>query len=145
MRCILLVIDGLGDKGHRCFEGRTPLQVASTPHLDCLADIGMNGIYHSYLQGTALPSELAHFLMFGYDIGQFPGRGLIEAVGEGITVNGGEVALLARIFSVSLDENRLILMQENPSVEREQCLALPAPFCAAAACMPVCAAKFHIK
>ena len=124
MRCVLLVLDGLGDKGHACFEGRTPLKVASTPNLDHLASLGMNGIYHSYFQGTAMPSELAHFLMFGYDIDEFPGRGLIEAVGEGITVNDGEVSLLARVFSVSLQDGVLVLKKENPTLDGKTCLIL---------------------
>ncbi|HDY70211.1 MAG TPA: phosphoglycerate mutase, partial [Nitrospirae bacterium] len=55
MRCILLVLDGLGDKGLPEFGGRTPLQVAETPNLDHTANIGMNGLYHSYLQGVAMP------------------------------------------------------------------------------------------
>jgi 2,3-bisphosphoglycerate-independent phosphoglycerate mutase len=124
MRCILLVLDGLGDKGHTCFEGRTPLKVAFTPNLDHLASLGMNGLYHSYYQGTAMPSELAHFLMFGYEINEFPGRGLIEAVGEGITVNDGEVSLLARIFSVNLKDDMLMLEKENPTLDRNSCRIL---------------------
>ncbi|MCK5188399.1 MAG: phosphoglycerate mutase, partial [Deltaproteobacteria bacterium] len=124
MRCILLILDGLGDKGHACFEGKTPLEVASTPNLDHLASLGMNGLYHSYFQGTAMPSELAHFLMFGYDINEFPGRGLIEAIGEGITVNDGELALLARIFSVSLQDGVLVLQKEDPKLDEETCRVL---------------------
>ena len=124
MRCILLILDGLGDKGHACFEGKTPLEVASTPNLDRLASLGMNGLYHSYFQGTAMPSELAHFLMFGYDIHEFPGRGLIEAIGEGITVNEGELALLARIFSVSVQDGELVLQKENPKLDEKTCRVL---------------------
>jgi len=124
MRCILLVLDGLGDKGHACFEGKTPLKVASTPNLDHLASLGMNGLYHSYFQGAAMPSELAHFIMFGYDIHEFPGRGLIEAVGEGVSVNDGEVALLARIFSVNLQDGMLMLQKENPLLDRKTCQIL---------------------
>ncbi len=124
MRCLLLILDGLGDKGHACFEGKTPLEVASTPNLDHLASLGMNGLYHSYFQGTAMPSELAHFLMFGYDINEFPGRGLIEAIGEGITVNDGELALLARIFSVSLQDGVLVLQKEDPKLDEETCRVL---------------------
>jgi 2,3-bisphosphoglycerate-independent phosphoglycerate mutase len=124
MRCILLILDGLGDKGHACFEGKTPLEVASTPNLDHLASLGMNGLYHSYLQGTAMPSELAHFLMFGYDINEFPGRGLIEALGEGITVNDGELALLARIFSVSLQDGVPVVQKENPKLDEKTCRIL---------------------
>jgi len=121
MRCILLILDGLGDKGHICFEGKTPLQIASTPNLDRLASLGMNGLYHSYLQGTAMSSELAHFLMFGYDIHEFPGRGLIEAIGEGVMVKDGEVSLLARIFSVNLQNGMLVLQKENPAVDSTHC------------------------
>ena len=124
MRCILLVLDGLGDKGHACFEGRTPLEVASTPNLDHLASLGMNGLYHSYYQGIAMPSELAHFLMFGYEIDEFPGRGLVEAVGEGITVNDEDVSLLARIFSVRLQDGMLMLEKEDPDLDRKSCRIL---------------------
>ena len=124
MRCILLVLDGLGDKGHTAFEGKTPLQIASTPNLDRLASLGMNGLYHSYLQGTAMPSELAHFLMFGYDIESFPGRGVIEAIGEDIPIERDEVALLARIFSVSLRDGELVLRKENPTLDDTTCQIL---------------------
>jgi 2,3-bisphosphoglycerate-independent phosphoglycerate mutase len=124
MRCIFLVLDGLGDKGHACFEGKTPLKVASTPNLDHLARLGMNGLYHAHLQGTALSSELAHFLMFGYDTSEFPGRGVIEAVGEGISVGEGEVAVLARIFSVSRKDDVLVVEKESPDLDRETCQIL---------------------
>ena len=124
MRCILLVLDGLADKGHIAFEGKTPLQIASTPNLDRLASLGMNGLYHSYLQGTALPSELAHFLMFGYDIESFPGRGVIEAIGENIPLERNEVALLARIFSVSHLNGELVLRKENPTLDDTTCESL---------------------
>jgi 2,3-bisphosphoglycerate-independent phosphoglycerate mutase len=124
MRCILLVLDGLGDKGLPCFEGKTPLQVAATPNLDRLAAIGMNGLYHSHLQGTALPSELAHFIMFGYDIEAFPGRGPVEAIGESIPLNSNEVALLARVFSCALEGGSLILKKENPVLDQKTCSTL---------------------
>ncbi len=124
MRCILLVLDGLGDKGHRCFGGKTPLQAAHTPNLDRLAALGMNGLYHSYLQGTALPSEIAHFLMFGYGLDEFPGRGLLEAMGEGIAISDGEVYVLARIFSVKRKKEMLVLQNESPVLDGKTCRML---------------------
>lgn len=124
MRCILLILDGLGDKGHASLQGKTPLQIASTPNLDRIAFLGMNGLYHSYLQGTAMPSELAHFLMFGYDMHEFPGRGLLEAIGEGISVDEGEVFILARIFSVKPQNDTLILQDENPALDDTTCRIL---------------------
>ena len=84
MRCILLLLDGRGDRSHPVLDGKTPLQSAHTPNLDKIAAIGMNGLFHTHLQGAALPSELAHFLMFGYRMEDFPGRGVVEALGEGL-------------------------------------------------------------
>lgn len=124
MRCILLLLDGLGDRSQPVLHGETPLQAAHTPNLDRIAALGMNGLFHSYLQGTALPSELAHFLMFGYRLAEFPGRGVVEALGEGIEVRDGDVALLARIFSATEEDGTLVLRHENPELDWQSCQVL---------------------
>ncbi len=124
MRCILLLLDGLGDRSHPILNNRTPLQAARTPNLDRIASIGMNGLFHAHLQGTSLPSELAHFLMFGYRLEEFPGRGAVEALGEGLDIREGDVALLSRIFSVTEEQGRLVLSHEDPKVDRESCRLL---------------------
>jgi 2,3-bisphosphoglycerate-independent phosphoglycerate mutase len=124
MRCILLILDGIGDKGHPAYDGRTPLQVADTPNLDYMAMVGMNGHYHSYLQGVAMSSELAHFLIFGYDLNEFPGRGYIQALGCGIELEDGDLALLARIFPVRQEDGMLILLNESPDLDEESCRIL---------------------
>jgi 2,3-bisphosphoglycerate-independent phosphoglycerate mutase len=123
-RCIFVILDGLGDHGHAVFGGQTPLMAACTPNLDRLAALGMNGFYHSYLQGVAMPSEIAHFLMFGYDLPDFPGRGYLEAAGEGIPMGPKDVALLGRIFCVREEEGQLVLEVEDPKVDAHTCLAL---------------------
>jgi 2,3-bisphosphoglycerate-independent phosphoglycerate mutase len=124
MRCILLILDGLGDRGHAAFGSQTPLQMASTPNLDKLAALGMTGLFHPWLLGTALPSEIAHFLLFGYDLEDFPGRGYIEALGENLPLGDTDVALLGRIFAVEQRRGQLILKEEDPKVEAATCLAL---------------------
>lgn len=124
MRCILLILDGLGDRGHAAFGGQTPLQMASTPNLDKLASLGMTGLLHPWLLGTALPSEMAHFLLFGYDLEDFPGRGYIEALGENLPLGDTDVALLGRIFAVQKKRGLFILTEEDPRVDQATCLAL---------------------
>jgi 2,3-bisphosphoglycerate-independent phosphoglycerate mutase len=124
MRCILLLLDGLGDRSHPILNGRTPLQAAHTPNLDRIASLGMTGLFHAHLQGTALPSELAHFLMFGYRMEEFPGRGVVEALGEGFDIREGDVALLARIFSVAEERGSLILSHEDPELDPDSCRIL---------------------
>ena len=100
------------------------MQVAHTPNLDHIAQLGMNGLYHSYLQGTAMPSELAHFLMFGYDMHEIPGRGLIEAIGYNIPISDGDVAVLARLFSVARENDMLVVQEEKPDIDGESCYTL---------------------
>lgn len=124
MRCILLLLDGLGDRSHPALNGKTPLQAAHTPNLDKIAAAGMNGLFHSHLQGAAMPSELAHFLMFGYSLEEFPGRGVVEALGEGIDLHEEDVALLARIFSVAGERSTLVLRHEDPDLDQESCRVL---------------------
>ncbi|MCG2722561.1 MAG: alkaline phosphatase family protein [Thermodesulfovibrionales bacterium] len=119
MRCILVILDGLGDRGQDCFEGRTPLYAAYTPHMDYLASIGMNGLYHSFHQGVPMSSETAHFLIFGYDKEEFPGRGYIEAMGAGIPVGERTVALLCHLCSVEERGDNLVLAYGCPELGNE--------------------------
>jgi 2,3-bisphosphoglycerate-independent phosphoglycerate mutase len=62
--------------------------------------------------------------MFGYDIETFPGRGPVEAIGESIALKSGEVAVLARVFSVTLQDGNLILQKENPTIDAQTCRTL---------------------
>jgi 2,3-bisphosphoglycerate-independent phosphoglycerate mutase len=62
--------------------------------------------------------------MFGYEREEFPGRGLIEALGEGLTMDRGEVALLARLFSVVETQGRLVITIYEPPVEPAERRAL---------------------
>ena len=77
--CVLLLLDGLGDRACAALDGQTPLQAAHTPWLDTLARRGANGLFHASSLGEPLPSENAHFAIFGYDMSGFPGRGALEA------------------------------------------------------------------
>lgn len=71
-----------------------------------------------------MPSELAHFLMFGYVMNEIPGRGLMEAVGYGIPMNDGDVAVLASLFSVRRVDDMLIVQDEDPDIDEDSCNAL---------------------
>src|SRR4030042_1049411 len=124
MRCILVVLDGSGDRSQDLLGGQTPLQAAWTPNLDTLAAKGMNGLYHPYLQGIPMPSETAHFAMFGYERSEFPGRGYIEAVGNDLDVAEGEVVVLCRLCGAREGENEIVLAQRKPDATAEEWTAL---------------------
>ncbi len=108
-KIILLLLDGLGDRSYRALKGRTPLQAAETPHLDQLAGLGGNGLYHASTPGECLPSETAHYLLFGYELETFPGRGLLEAVGAEIPFQDDDVLCLAHLAEVTLKKDVPIL------------------------------------
>ncbi len=112
-KCILVLLDGIGDRSFEELNNKTPLQAARTPFLDSVAARGSSGLFHASLQGEALPSERAHFAMFGYDLSEFPGRGLLEALGAGIEVAHGDVALLGHIAGVQERDGSLIVVREK--------------------------------
>ena len=124
MRCVLVILDGIGDRGQECFAGKTPLYAAYTPHLDHLASLGMNGMYHTVMQGIPMSSETAHFIIFGYEMGDFPGRGYIEAKGKGIPLKDNDVAVLCHLCCVENRDGNLFLRWGRPEISHEESQAL---------------------
>jgi len=119
-KCVLIILDGLGDRSYPAFDYQTPLQAAHTPALDRMAALGANGLYHAAQLGMALPSENAHFALFGYDQADFPGRGALEALGTGVPLSERDVAFLVHFSSVEIVEGRLFLKRDTPPATAEE-------------------------
>lgn len=112
--CVLILLDGLGDRAHPQLGHKTPLQAAHTPCLDRLASLGSTGLYHAGKFGQPLPSEDAHFAMFGSPRDEFPGRGPLEALGADVTLEEGDVAVLVHFTSVLASlEGQLVLKYDR--------------------------------
>ncbi|HKI48188.1 MAG TPA: alkaline phosphatase family protein [Desulfobacteria bacterium] len=108
-KIVVILLDGLGDRSYPILKHQTPLQAAHTPNLDRLATMGGSGLFHASAIGRCLPSEMAHYLLFGYDGKHFPGRGLLEAVGFGVPFDDGDVLSLAHLSNVRIDGNTPVL------------------------------------
>lgn len=119
-KCILILLDGLGDRAYVDLGYKTPLQVSETPNLNRLAKLGSNGLFHGKRQGLALPSEEAHFALFGYRQEEFSGRGILEAQGAGILVSPDDVMILAHLVSVTEENNALVLKKDRPEASKEE-------------------------
>ncbi len=119
-KCILILLDGIGDRSYEQFDFQTPLQTANTPVLDALSKGGANGMYHAASLGQALPSENAHFFMFGYDMPEFPGRGALEALGAGIKLDIRDVAVLSHFACLREFDNSLILAEGKPKATKDE-------------------------
>jgi 2,3-bisphosphoglycerate-independent phosphoglycerate mutase len=122
---ILVVPDGAGDRPYAELTGpvpgdssgvprpRTPIEAAHTPNLDALARVGRCGLLYPLGPGLAPSSHQAHFALFGYTSTAFPGRGLLEALGEGMPPAEGEVVLRANLARVS-ERDGVLWIDERP-------------------------------
>lgn len=91
MSFLLLILDGLGDLP---VKGKTPLSAARTPNLDRLARQGIAGLFYSVSRGIVPGSDTSHLSMFGYPPEEsYPGRGPLEALGVGLELKKGDIAL----------------------------------------------------
>lgn len=113
-KCLLILLDGLGDRTHSQLEHKTPLMAADTPVLDSLARKGACGLFHPGLLGQAFSSEKAHFRMFGYPDEFFPGRGVLEALGAGLDLKPDQVVLLAHFVSLKNTDKGVLLQEDSP-------------------------------
>lgn len=94
MKLLYIVIDGMGDLPNKDLDYKTPLEAAKTPNLDALARRGKTGLMYSVRKGVAPESDVAVISLLGYDPFKYStGRGIIEAVGAGINVKDGDLAL----------------------------------------------------
>lgn len=82
MRIVLLILDGLADK---IAEKPTSLEKARTKNLDWFAARSECGLLWP-IKGIAPESGEAQFVLLGYPLHLYPGRGIIEALGAGIKI-----------------------------------------------------------
>jgi len=101
---IFIICDGLGDLPIPQLDNKTPLEAASTPNLDRLAKNGKLGLMYVLGKGVRPNSDEAHLTLFGYDLKKdYPGRGPIEAVGAGVKLEEGDIAIRANLATVDKD------------------------------------------
>lgn len=101
MRAGYILLDGCADRPHPELNFTTPLEAAYTPNLDRLSTKGKIGSVTTVRRGVAPESDIAVFNMLGYSFGQgYPGRGVVEAVGCGLELKDGDLALRANFAAI---------------------------------------------
>lgn len=104
-KVLLAIADGLGDRPCEVLGWKTPLEFAKKPNLNRLAANGSSGIMDLYKAGVPVGTDLGHMLLFGYTIDDYPGRGPIEAFGEGLEMQPGDIAFRSNFATLDDEMN----------------------------------------
>jgi 2,3-bisphosphoglycerate-independent phosphoglycerate mutase len=124
LKLLFVVIDGMGDLPIDELANKTPLEAAETPNMDFLAKNGKTGLMYSVKKGIAPESDVAVISLLGYDPFEYStGRGVIEAVGAGIDMKDGDLALRCN-FATLGQGNKIIDRRVRRSLTTEEATEL---------------------
>ncbi|MEE8167984.1 MAG: 2,3-bisphosphoglycerate-independent phosphoglycerate mutase [Candidatus Hydrothermarchaeales archaeon] len=104
MKALMLILDGAADRPLRDLDGNTPLEAATVPNLNALASLGVNGLLDPIAPGIRVGSDTTHLALLGYDPYEiYSGRGPFEALGIGLDLGKGDIALRCNFATVKED------------------------------------------
>ena len=103
-KVVIFLADGMADDPQESLNGKTPLEFAYTPGMDEIARNGINGSFRTLPLGLPTSSDVANMSVLGFQPEHnYPGRGPIEAVSQGIELAPGDVAWRCNLVYVSDD------------------------------------------
>lgn len=101
MKAIFIVGDGMADRPLAELNSKTPLEAATKPSLNWLAEKGVCGIMDVIAPGIPPGSDVAHLALLGYDAQKvYSGRGAFEATGFGVEILPNDVAFRCNFATV---------------------------------------------
>ena len=107
--CFLLILDGVADTPQESLNHQTPLEAAHLPTFDFLASSGICGLADPIAPNTVASTPEGTMAIFGYNPLQYPiGRGVIEAIGTGISLQTNDIALRGNWATLSADATTIM-------------------------------------
>jgi len=104
MKSLIFLADGMADEALPELGGLTPLEAAATPGMDEIARRGINGSFLTLPDGLPTSSDVANMSVLGFQPeDNYPGRGPIEAVSQGIALGPDDIAWRCNLVYVSED------------------------------------------
>lgn len=112
MKVIILLGDGMSDIAYGELGNKSPLQYATTPHMDFMAQHGLVGLAHTVPAGLPPGSDVANLSVFGYDPRTcYTGRSPLEAISMGVTLGPDDVAFRMNLVTLK-PQGSSIYMQD---------------------------------
>ena len=104
MKHVILHADGMADHPRKELGGRTPLQAASTPHLDRLAQGGELGLLAAAPENMRQGNGLMGTAILGYDPKKYyQGPGSLEAASLGVAIGEHDVVYRCTMVTLRAD------------------------------------------
>jgi len=112
---VLLVGDGMADYALEELGGKTPLEVAETPHMDSIAACRI-GLVRTIPESIDPGSDVATLSLMGYDPrAYYTGRGPLEAASMGIALRANQVAFRMNLVTLDFRSDQEIIMKSHSS------------------------------
>ncbi len=129
MKYLVILGDGMADRPIEELGNKTPLEYASTPKMDELAQKGEIGMVHTIPKGMSPGSDTANLSVLGYDPKQYySGRSPLEALSIGVPMKDTDIALRCNIVTLSEEEDvyeeRHIIDHSASEISTEDCAIL---------------------
>ena len=103
-KAVIFLGDGMADEAVPALGGKTPLEYVDTPAMDSIAAEGMSGTFLTLPPDLPTSSDVANMSVLGfYPERNYPGRGPIEALSQGIKLAPDDVAWRCNLVTVTPD------------------------------------------
>src|SRR6185369_572987 len=110
MKVIILLGDGMSDVTYSELGDKTPLQAATTPNMDFMAQHGQTGLAMTVPDGLPPGSDVANLSVFGYDPRScYTGRSPLEAVSMGVALGPDDVAFRMNLVTLRAHGSKLYM------------------------------------
>ncbi len=101
-KALIFLADGMADRPLTELHGKTPLEAAATPAMDSIAANGASGTFLTLPRGLPTSSDVANMSVMGFEPeNNYPGRGPIEAVSQGIKLQDNDIAWRCNLVTVN--------------------------------------------
>lgn len=101
MKVVVLLGDGMSDVAYSQLDNKSPLEYASTPNMDFMAQNGQVGLAHTVPEGLPPGSDVANLSVFGYNPKNcYTGRSPLEAISMGVTLGPKDVAFRMNLITL---------------------------------------------